>query len=75
MFLTKEELQTLTGYKMHKKQIEFLEREKIAFTVARSGMPIVSKENLENRLSDKPRKKMTGRTEPDLESFRKYTQR
>lgn len=49
MFLTKEELVTLTGFRRKSTQIAYLKRIGIAFTVNASGHPVVAKAAVEGQ--------------------------
>lgn len=49
MFLTKDELVTLTGRKNKSNQIEWLRREAIPFRVNATGHPVVTKAAIEGR--------------------------
>ena len=49
MFLTPDELRTLTGYKRHSEQRKCLDRNAIPYFLAGSGRPVVLKANLEQR--------------------------
>lgn len=48
-FLDQKELETLTGYKLHKKQIEFLASINIPFVVNAAGVPVVMRSALEQK--------------------------
>lgn len=50
MFLTKSEIKELTGYARNTRQIEWLASHGYRFDVARSGVPMVLKSHIEERL-------------------------
>jgi hypothetical protein len=43
-FLSTEEIEALTGYKQHSKQVQHLKRQRIPFHTNKSGHPIVTRE-------------------------------
>ena len=49
MFLTANELYTLTGYKRYSEQRACLDRNAVPYFLAGSGRPVVLKANLEQR--------------------------
>ncbi len=58
MFATKEDIQTLTGYKYPARQIQWLKAEGFKFKVAADGRPIVLISEIERLMgSGEPKKK------------------
>lgn len=53
MFLSKEELRTLTGYQRAHDQIKWLKRQEVPHLVSAGGYPIVSRAGLESILNPK----------------------
>lgn len=69
MFLKKEEVCEITGFKRASLQIEFLRKNGYTFGMDRMGQPKILRSHMEVMLGgsiDKPRKK---RVEPDFEGL------
>lgn len=70
LFLDKESLKELTGYRHPAKQVAWLKRAGIKFTVNRYNHPLVLQKHLEEILCNSP-SKPSRRIEPDLEGLHK----
>jgi hypothetical protein len=69
MFLSKEEIIQLTGYKFPKKQAEFLRSRGYVFEVDCYGNPIILRSYLEQILGG-TKLRSTRKTEPDIAALR-----
>lgn len=70
MFLTKEDLQQLTGYKLSKKQTEWLRRSGISFIVNKFGNPMVLESHINSLLNNNDYSKLKT-LGPDREGLKK----
>lgn len=70
MFLTQDEIETLTGYVKHKKQREWLAKNGYSFKVACSGRPIVSRTHSESQLSGSA-SAQPAKWEPNFDALKK----
>ena len=52
MFLSRDDIKTLTGYVRAADQIRWLRNNKVAFMVNAAGIPIVSRSAIENMLGN-----------------------
>lgn len=70
MFLDKKSIEAITGYKIKSKQVQWLRRSGIRFTLNRAGDPLVLQKHIEEILCDNP---TSGdrRIEPDEAALRK----
>lgn len=68
MFLTPEEIEQLTGYLIHAKQIEWLRNRAWKFEISRTGRPIVLRSYAESKLSDEAKQQ---EWRPNVASLRK----
>lgn len=57
LFLTREEVHQLTGYKVRKKQIEWLARSGLKFWISGNGHPAVPRSEIEGEMSASKAKK------------------
>lgn len=71
MFLTKEEVQELTGYKTQAKQCMWLTNHGWKFEVSAIGRPVVLRRYAEERLSDAPATKPAWEPKLNLDVIRK----
>ena len=70
MFLTKEELVELTGYKSRKKQMQWLAQNDIKFLVSGIGEPKVLKSAIEELLgAGESGKRLRKRVEPNWDAI------
>ncbi len=68
MFLEQDEIEQLTGYKLGKKQVSWLSKSGIKFTVNRYGHPLVLKKHIETLLGAESTK--SSRVEPDVRALK-----
>lgn len=73
MFLSQQEIQDLTGYKVQKKQIQWLRENGIKFLVGCDGKPRVMESHLEAIIgADSTKGTTKRRTEPNESALNKW---
>lgn len=70
MFLTKEEMQRLTGYIVHKKQVDWLRKHGIRCMTNRYGQPLVTEKQIEEMLGV-GMQRAKARIEPDADALKR----
>ena len=76
MFLTREEIKQLTGYRIPSKQIRWLQQEEFKFKVAADGRPRVLKTEVEFQMGHGSAiiKKNT-KNNPDIERLKQWVEK
>jgi hypothetical protein len=72
MLLDEKEIEQLTGYKQHKKQIQWLRSNGIEHLIGIDGSPRVAKERIDQLLGVLNIHKSKKRTEPNYKAFEQH---
>ena len=76
MFLTREEINQLTGYKIPSAQIRWLQQEEFKFKVAADGYPRVLKSEVEFQMGHESAiLRKNKKNNPDIEGLKKWAEK